>query len=119
MEYVRLGTTGMKVSRICLGMMSYGEPSRRTPWVLDEERAEPIVRKAAEGGVTFFDTADAYSHGTSEEVTGRLLRFPPDRQSTVHLTVSGGERLRRRASRSSSAGPGGRGWAHRSWPSGC
>jgi aryl-alcohol dehydrogenase-like predicted oxidoreductase len=77
-EYVRLGTTGMKVSRICLGMMSYGDPAKWSEWVLDEERAEPIVRKAAEGGVTFFDTADVYSFGTSEEVTGRLLRkiFP-------------------------------------------
>ncbi|TQS22518.1 aldo/keto reductase [Microbispora sp. KK1-11] len=78
MEYRRLGTTGMKVSRICLGMMSYGEPAKWGGWVLDEEQAEPIVRKAAEGGVTFFDTADVYSGGVSEEVTGRLLRkiFP-------------------------------------------
>ncbi|GAB3139823.1 aldo/keto reductase [Microbispora hainanensis] len=78
MEYRRLGTTGMKVSRICLGMMSYGEPAKLGGWALDEEQAEPIVRKAAEGGVTFFDTADVYSGGVSEEVTGRLLRkiFP-------------------------------------------
>ncbi|MFI7036632.1 aldo/keto reductase [Microbispora rosea] len=78
MEYRRLGTTGVKVSRICLGMMSYGEPAQWGGWVLDEEQAEPIVRKAAEGGVTFFDTADVYSGGVSEEVTGRLLRkiFP-------------------------------------------
>ncbi|WP_214416536.1 aldo/keto reductase [Sphaerisporangium fuscum] len=78
MDYVRLGATGMKVSRICLGMMSYGDPSRWQDWVLDEERSEPLVRKAADAGVTFFDTADVYSAGTSEEVTGRLLRriFP-------------------------------------------
>ncbi|MBP2705803.1 aldo/keto reductase [Microbispora sp. RL4-1S] len=78
MEYVRLGTTGMKVSRICLGMMSYGDPVAWNGWVLDEEQAEPIVRKAAEGGVTFFDTADVYSGGVSEEITGSLLRkiFP-------------------------------------------
>ncbi|MEV7006579.1 aldo/keto reductase [Streptosporangium sp. NPDC051022] len=78
MEYVRLGSTGMKVSKICLGMMSYGDPSRWGEWVLDEARAEPIVRHAAEAGVTFFDTADAYSGGRSEEITGRLLRaiFP-------------------------------------------
>ena len=73
MEYVRLGTTGLKVSRICLGMMSYGDPKWRQ-WVLDEAAAEPIVRRAADGGVIFFDTADVYSLGVSEEITGRLLR---------------------------------------------
>ncbi|MEO3814130.1 aldo/keto reductase [Sphaerisporangium sp. B11E5] len=74
MEYVRLGRTGMKVSRVCLGMMSFGDPERWQGWVLDEERSRPLVRRAAEAGVTFFDTADVYSFGTSEEVTGRLLR---------------------------------------------
>ncbi|GLW20210.1 aldo/keto reductase [Microbispora triticiradicis] len=74
MEYGRLGTTGLKVSRLCLGMMSYGEPSKWGGWALEEDLAEPIVRRAAEGGVTFFDTADMYSAGVSEEVTGRLLR---------------------------------------------
>ncbi|MBG0831110.1 aldo/keto reductase [Planomonospora sp. ID67723] len=73
MEYVRLGSTGMKVSRVCLGMMSYGDPGRWGEWVLDEAAAEPIVRRAVEAGVTFFDTADVYSQGASEEVTGRLL----------------------------------------------
>jgi aryl-alcohol dehydrogenase-like predicted oxidoreductase len=73
MEYVRLGATGLKVSRVCLGMMSYGDPARWGEWVLDETAAEPIVRRAAEAGVTFFDTADVYSQGASEEVTGRLL----------------------------------------------
>jgi len=72
MEQVRLGTTGTKVSRICLGMMSYGDPERRK-WFLDEDAAEPIVQRAVEAGVTFFDTADMYSTGTSEEITGRLL----------------------------------------------
>ncbi|WP_248962695.1 aldo/keto reductase [Sphaerisporangium perillae] len=78
MEYVRLGSTGMKVSRVCLGMMSYGDPARWQDWALDEEHSEPLVRKAAEAGVTFFDTADVYSAGASEEVTGNLLRkiFP-------------------------------------------
>lgn len=78
MEYVRLGSTGMKVSRICLGMMSYGDPAKWSEWVLDEAAAEPIVRRAADAGVTFFDTADVYSAGSSEEVTGDLLRgiFP-------------------------------------------
>ncbi len=72
MEYVNLGRTGLRVSRICLGMMSYGNNSDR-PWVLDEDGAEPIVRAAVEGGITFFDTADAYSGGASEVATGRLL----------------------------------------------
>ncbi|RKS76088.1 aryl-alcohol dehydrogenase-like predicted oxidoreductase [Actinomadura pelletieri DSM 43383] len=73
MEQVRLGTTGMRVSRICLGMMSYGDKASRA-WALDEDAAEPIVRRAAEAGVTFFDTADVYSNGVSEEITGSLLR---------------------------------------------
>ena len=73
MEYVRLGASGLKTSRICLGMMSYGDPSSRA-WHLEEDAAEPIVRQAVEAGVTFFDTADTYSDGRSEEITGRLLR---------------------------------------------
>jgi aryl-alcohol dehydrogenase-like predicted oxidoreductase len=72
MQYVNLGASGLRVSRVCLGMMSFGNDSER-PWVLDEAAAEPIVRAAAEGGVTFFDTADTYSHGASEIATGRLL----------------------------------------------
>jgi 1-deoxyxylulose-5-phosphate synthase len=72
MEYVRLGSAGLRVSRICLGMMSYGHRADRA-WHLDEHGAEPIVRRAAEAGVTFFDTADIYDDGVSEEVTGRLL----------------------------------------------
>jgi aryl-alcohol dehydrogenase-like predicted oxidoreductase len=72
MDYVRLGSTGLKVSRICLGMMSYGDPAWRE-WVLTEDNAEPIVRRAVEAGITFFDTADVYSLGASEEVTGKLL----------------------------------------------
>ncbi|MEH1126771.1 aldo/keto reductase [Micromonospora sp. CPCC 206061] len=73
MEYVRLGSTGLKVSRVCLGMMSYGT-SRWRDWVLEIEDAEPVVRRAVEQGITFFDTADMYSDGASEEVTGKLLR---------------------------------------------
>jgi 1-deoxyxylulose-5-phosphate synthase len=73
MEYARLGATGLRVSRICLGMMSYGDPSLRE-WALEEDAAEPFVRGAAEAGVTFFDTADVYSAGRSEEITGNLLR---------------------------------------------
>jgi 1-deoxyxylulose-5-phosphate synthase len=72
MEYVNLGSTGLRVSRVCLGMMSFGNNSDR-PWVLDDDAAEPIVRAAADGGVTFFDTADVYSTGASEVTTGRLL----------------------------------------------
>jgi aryl-alcohol dehydrogenase-like predicted oxidoreductase len=72
-EYVNLGRTGLRVSRICLGMMSYG-PSDERPWALDEEAAEPIVRRAVEQGVIFFDTADVYNEGRSEEITGRLLQ---------------------------------------------
>jgi aryl-alcohol dehydrogenase-like predicted oxidoreductase len=72
MEYVNFGATGLRISRICLGMMSFGNNSER-PWVLDEDAAEPIVRAAADGGVIFFDTADVYSSGTSEVATGRLL----------------------------------------------
>jgi aryl-alcohol dehydrogenase-like predicted oxidoreductase len=71
-KYVNLGTTGLRVSRVCLGMMSYGNDSDR-PWVLDEDAAEPIVKAAADGGITFYDTADVYSGGASEVATGRLL----------------------------------------------
>src|SRR4051812_14107505 len=73
MDYVNLGATGLRVSRVCLGMMSYGNDSDRD-WVLDENAAEPIVRRAVEGGINFFDTADTYSKGGSEVATGRLLR---------------------------------------------
>ena len=72
MKYVNLGRTGLRVSRVCLGMMSFGNDSER-PWVIDEDGAEPIVRAAVEGGITFFDTADTYSRGASEVATGRLL----------------------------------------------
>src|ERR671910_3466268 len=73
MQYVNLGGTGMRVSRVCLGMMSFGKHESRE-WALDQEAAEPIVRRAVEGGITFFDTADVYNGGESEIVTGRLLR---------------------------------------------
>ncbi len=72
MEYTRLGSSGLKVSRIALGMMSYGSQTERR-WHLGEDEAEPIVRRAVEAGVTFFDTADMYSDGITEEITGRLL----------------------------------------------
>ena len=72
MEYVNVGNSGLRVSRLCLGMMSYGKHESR-PWALDEAEAEPIVRRAVEGGITFFDTADVYNDGQSEVVTGRVL----------------------------------------------
>ncbi len=73
MKYKRLGASGLHVSRICLGMMSYGDKRERA-WHLDEEQARPLVRRAVEAGITFFDTADMYSNGLTEEISGRLLR---------------------------------------------
>jgi aryl-alcohol dehydrogenase (NADP+) len=73
MQYVNLGKTGMKVSRLCLGMMTYGASSWR-PWVLNEEQARPFVQRALEAGINFFDTADVYSLGVSETITGNLLK---------------------------------------------
>jgi 1-deoxyxylulose-5-phosphate synthase len=72
MDYVNLGRTGLKVSRLCLGCMSYGTPEWRD-WVLPEEESRPFIRRALELGVNFFDTADMYSRGASEEVLGRAL----------------------------------------------
>ncbi len=73
MDVVNLGNTGLRVSRVCLGMMSYG-PSAGREWALSASAAEPIVRRAVEGGIFFFDTADVYNEGKSEEITGDLLR---------------------------------------------
>ena len=85
MDSVNLGTTGLRVSRVCLGMMSFGNDSDRA-WVLDEDAAEPIVRAAVEGGIYFFDTANAYSNGTSEVATGRLVRKFLTRDEAVIAT---------------------------------
>src|ERR1700683_650283 len=85
MQYVNLGRTGLRVSRVCLGMMSFGNDSDR-PWVLGEDAAEPIVKAAVEGGVTFFDTADTYSAGASEVATGRLVPKPLSRDEAVIAT---------------------------------
>ncbi|MGH3485010.1 MAG: aldo/keto reductase [Nocardioidaceae bacterium] len=86
MKYARLGGSGLQVSRICLGMMSYGSKTERA-WHLDETEAEPIVRRAVDAGVTFFDTADAYSDGLTEEITGRLLgKLLPRRDDYVLAT---------------------------------
>ncbi|GAA4956294.1 aryl-alcohol dehydrogenase-like predicted oxidoreductase [Nonomuraea thailandensis] len=73
MKYTQLGQSGLKVSRLCLGMMSYGDPAEQQ-WALARDEAEPLVRRAADAGVTFFDTADVYSAGASEVVTGEVLR---------------------------------------------
>ena len=86
MKQVRLGNTGLKVSELCLGMMSYGDPSTRE-WVLGEEDADPFLRRAVEAGITFFDTADVYSLGASERVTGALLaKYFPRREDYVLAT---------------------------------
>ncbi|MFB7243683.1 alcohol dehydrogenase [Streptomyces populi] len=74
MQYVKLGSTGLDVSRICLGCMSFGLPGRGVhEWTLDEEASRPLIRRALEAGITFFDTANVYSDGTSEEIVGRAL----------------------------------------------
>jgi len=85
MKYVSLGSTGLKVSRICLGTMTYGS-SKWRPWVLDEEAARPFFVRALEAGINFFDTADMYSNGASEEVTGRALRELARREEVVIAT---------------------------------
>src|SRR5258708_38130026 len=85
MNYTNLGATGLSVSRVCLGMMSFGNNSER-PWVLDEDAAEPIVKAAVDGGVTFFDTADTYSGGASETATGRLVSKLLNRDEVVIAT---------------------------------
>jgi aryl-alcohol dehydrogenase-like predicted oxidoreductase len=85
MQYVDFGRTGMSVSRICLGCMSYGDPKWR-PWVLDEQAAMPFFRKAVEAGINFFDTADVYSLGVSEEITGKALRQYARLEQTVLAT---------------------------------
>ena len=85
MEYLNLGRSGLKVSRICLGMMSFGTPTWR-PWVLDEAASRPFVQKALEAGINFFDTSNMYSQGVSEEVTGRALRDFAHRDEVVIAT---------------------------------
>ena len=87
MEYVNLGRTGLKVSRICLGCMSYGARERGTHrWVLDEEASRPFFKQALEVGINFFDTANVYSLGASEEITGRALKDFAKRDEVVIAT---------------------------------
>lgn len=85
MKYVKLGTTGLTVSRLCLGCMTYGSKSWR-PWILSEEEGRPIIRKAIEEGIIFFDTADMYSLGVSEEILGRAVRDFSRRSEVVIAT---------------------------------
>ena len=86
MQYTNLGRTGMKVSRLCLGMMSYGSKTWRE-WILDEEAAKPFVRRALDAGINFFDTADVYSLGESEKITGNLLKFFGVRRENVVIAT--------------------------------
>src|ERR1043165_8206142 len=86
MQYTKLGRSDLKVSRICLGTMTYGS-SRWRPWVLDDEASRPLIKRALEVGINFFDTADMYSLGASEEVLGRALKgFGPGREKLVIAT---------------------------------
>ncbi|MGC9237600.1 MAG: aldo/keto reductase [Thiomonas sp.] len=87
MEFTRLGHTGLEVSRICLGCMTYGAPERGNhPWTLDEAASRPLIRQAIELGINFFDTANSYSDGTSEEILGRVLRECTRREEIVVAT---------------------------------
>ncbi|WP_239619212.1 aldo/keto reductase [Cohnella mopanensis] len=87
MEYVKLGNTGLDVSRICLGCMGFGEAGRWVhQWVLDEERSRPVIKKALELGINFLDTANVYSDGTSEEIVGRALKDYANRDEVVIAT---------------------------------
>src|SRR5258705_10941588 len=87
MEYVNLGQTGLKVSRVCLGCMTYGVPDRGAhPWSLTEEKSRPFIKRALELGITFFDTANVYSDGTSEEIVGRALKDFAKREEVVLAT---------------------------------
>ncbi|MCF8566561.1 aldo/keto reductase [Alicyclobacillus tolerans] len=91
MDYVKLGHTGLDVSRICLGCMSYGVPERGNhQWVLDEEQSRPFIQRALELGINFFDTANVYSDGTSEEIVGRALRDYARRDEIVIATKVNG-----------------------------
>ena len=91
MDYVRLGKTGLKVSRLCLGCMSYGVPERGShPWSLPEDRSRPFFARALELGINFFDTANVYSDGTSEEILGRAIRDLTRRDEVVIATKVNG-----------------------------
>jgi aryl-alcohol dehydrogenase-like predicted oxidoreductase len=92
MQYVKLGRTGLEVSRICLGCMSFGDPDRGThAWTLDEDASRPLLRRAVELGVNFWDTANVYSDGSSEEIVGRALREFANRDEIVLATKVNGQ----------------------------
>src|SRR5919204_848949 len=99
MDTVRFGNTGLRVSRLCLGMMSFGHVEER-PWALSEEDARPIIHRAIEGGIRFFDTADVYNGGQSEVITGRVLGEALSREEYVLATKVHGQTM---------PGPNGRG----------
>src|ERR1700738_4481740 len=87
MEYVKLGRTGLEVSRICLGCMSYGVPDRGNhAWSIDETESRPFIERALEGGINFFDTANRYSAGSSGETRGGAIRVSPRRDEVVIAT---------------------------------
>jgi aryl-alcohol dehydrogenase-like predicted oxidoreductase len=86
MEYTRLGNSGLKVSRVALGCMSFGDASRGAQWVLDDDAAEPIFRQAVELGITFWDTANMYARGSSEEIVGRAIGKYTRREDVVLAT---------------------------------
>jgi aryl-alcohol dehydrogenase-like predicted oxidoreductase len=91
MDYVRLGRTGLQVSRVCLGCMSFGNPNRGNhPWSLTEDQGRPFIKRALEGGINFFDTANVYSDGTSEEILGRALKDFAKRDEVVIATKVNG-----------------------------
>src|SRR5258708_23043729 len=95
MEYVKLGHTGLDVSRICLGCMSYGEGVQRNhAWSLGEEESRPFIKRALEAGINFFDTANRYSLGSSEEILGRAIRDFARRDEVVIATKLYGRILR-------------------------
>lgn len=86
MDYTRLGKTGLEVSRLCLGCMSFGVPDDNRPWILQDEEAWPLFKRAWEAGINFYDTANVYAAGTSEELTGRMLKKLGSRDSFVLAT---------------------------------
>lgn len=91
MDFTRFGKTGVQVSRICLGCMTYGVPNRGThPWTLDEEKSRPLIKQALDLGINFFDTANIYSDGTSEEIVGRALKDFTRREDIVIATKVNG-----------------------------
>ena len=91
MDYVKFGKTGLGVSRLCIGCMTYGIPNRGAhPWTLDEEQSRPLIKQAVELGINFFDTANVYSDGTSEEILGRALKEFTRREDVVIATKVNG-----------------------------